>query len=53
MTGRAQRPMRGLQRAENDAWQAAIADHMGSILVGHDPRTFRHLGDKYDDHRAK
>jgi predicted nucleic acid-binding protein len=21
---------------ENDAWQAALADHMGAILVGHD-----------------
>jgi predicted nucleic acid-binding protein len=28
---------------ENDAWQAALADHMGAILVGHDPRSFRRL----------
>jgi predicted nucleic acid-binding protein len=39
--------------AENDAWQAALADHMGAILVGHDPRAFRRLGDRYEDHRAK
>jgi predicted nucleic acid-binding protein len=32
---------------ENDAWQAALADHMGAILVGHDPRAFRRLGDRY------
>ena len=38
---------------ENDSWQAALADHMGAILVGHDPRAFRRLGDRYEDHRAK
>jgi predicted nucleic acid-binding protein len=38
---------------ENDAWQAALADHMGAILVGHDPKAFRCLGDKYEDHRDK
>jgi predicted nucleic acid-binding protein len=38
---------------ENDAWQAALADHMGAILVGHDPRAFRRLGDRYEDHRVK
>jgi predicted nucleic acid-binding protein len=38
---------------ENDAWQAALADHMGAIVVGHDPRAFRRLGDRYEDHRAK
>jgi predicted nucleic acid-binding protein len=38
---------------ENDAWQAALADHMGAILVGHDPRAFGRLGDRYEDHRAK
>jgi predicted nucleic acid-binding protein len=38
---------------ENDAWQAALADHMGAILVGHDPRAFRRLGDRYEDHRDK
>jgi predicted nucleic acid-binding protein len=38
---------------ENDAWQAAFADQMGAILVGHDPRAFRRLGDRYEDHRAE
>ena len=38
---------------ENDAWQAALADHIGAILVGHDPRAFRRLGDRYEDHRTK
>jgi predicted nucleic acid-binding protein len=38
---------------ENDARQAALADHMGAILVGHDPRAFRRLGDRYEDHRPK
>ena len=38
---------------ENDSWQAALADHMGAILVGHDPRAFRRLGDRYESHRAK
>ncbi len=38
---------------ENDAWQAALADHMGAILVGHDPRAFRRLGAGYEDHWAK
>ena len=38
---------------ENDAWQAALTDHMGAILVGHDQRAFRRLGDRYEDHRAK
>jgi predicted nucleic acid-binding protein len=28
---------------ENDAWQAAIAQQMGAVLVGHD-RGFKHLG---------
>jgi predicted nucleic acid-binding protein len=37
---------------ENDAWQAALADQMGAVLVGHDPRAFRRLGDRYEDHRA-
>ena len=38
---------------ENDAWQGALADHMGAILVGHDSRAFRRLGDRYEDHRVK
>jgi predicted nucleic acid-binding protein len=36
---------------ENDAWQAAIAQSMGAILVGHDNAAFRRLGADYDDHR--
>jgi predicted nucleic acid-binding protein len=35
---------------ENDAWQAAIAEHMGAVLVGHDPRAFKRLGAAYEDH---
>jgi len=38
---------------ENDAWQVALAAHMGAILVGHDPRAFRRLGDGYEDHRVR
>jgi predicted nucleic acid-binding protein len=36
---------------ENDAWQAALADQMGAVVVGHDPSAFRRLGDRYEDHR--
>jgi predicted nucleic acid-binding protein len=36
---------------ENDAWQSAIADRMGAVVVGHD-RAFRSLGARYDDHRG-
>jgi predicted nucleic acid-binding protein len=43
----------GRRLGENDAWQTALADHMGAILVGHDPRAFRRLGDRYEDHRAR
>jgi predicted nucleic acid-binding protein len=43
----------GSRMGENDAWQAALAAHMGAILVGHDPRAFRRLGERYEDHRAK
>jgi len=35
---------------ENDAWQAAIAEQMGAVLVGHDPRAFKRLGAGYEDH---
>jgi len=38
---------------ENDAWQAAIAEQMGAILVGHDPKAFKRLGAAYEDHRRK
>jgi predicted nucleic acid-binding protein len=37
---------------ENDAWQAAVALHMGGRVVGHDARAFARLGDAYEDHRA-
>jgi predicted nucleic acid-binding protein len=36
---------------ENDAWQVAIADTMDAVIVGHDPKAFDRLGDRYDDHR--
>lgn len=44
---------RGARRrlGENDAWQAAIAEHMDGIIVGHD-RAFQPLGARYHDHRA-
>jgi predicted nucleic acid-binding protein len=35
---------------ENDAWQAAIAEQMGAVLVGHDAAAFGRLGADYDDH---
>ena len=35
---------------ENDAWQVAIAEQMGAILVGHDHKAFQRLGAGYDDH---
>jgi predicted nucleic acid-binding protein len=35
---------------ENDAWQAAIAEQMGAVLVGHDPKAFKRLGAAYEDH---
>jgi predicted nucleic acid-binding protein len=36
---------------ENDAWQVAVAECMDAVIVGHDPRAFRRLGDGYEDHR--
>jgi predicted nucleic acid-binding protein len=36
---------------ENDAWQVAVADCMGAVIVGHDPAAFQRLGARYDDHR--
>lgn len=36
---------------ENDAWQAAVAECMDAVLVGHDPKAFTRLGPRYDDHR--
>jgi predicted nucleic acid-binding protein len=38
---------------ENDAWQAAIAQHMGAVIVGHDSGAFQRLGSGYEDHRRK
>jgi predicted nucleic acid-binding protein len=34
---------------ENDAWQAAIAEQMNGVIVGHD-RAFQRFGARYDDH---
>lgn len=36
---------------ENDAWQAAIADCREAVVVGHDPKAFARLGQRYDDHQ--
>jgi predicted nucleic acid-binding protein len=38
---------------ENDAWQAAIAEHMGAVLIGHDPKAFKRLGEAYEDYWRK
>jgi predicted nucleic acid-binding protein len=38
---------------ENDAWQVAISDTMDAVIVGHDPKAFGRLGDRYDDHRSQ
>ena len=38
---------------ENDAWQVAIADAMDATIVGHDPKAFHRLGDRYEDHRVQ
>ena len=37
---------------ENDAWQAAVAEQMGAVLVGHD-KAFKRLGAAYEDHWRK
>jgi predicted nucleic acid-binding protein len=34
---------------ENDAWQAAITEQMGAVLIGHD-KAFKRLGAGYEDH---
>jgi predicted nucleic acid-binding protein len=36
---------------ENDAWQVAVAECMGAVIVGHDPKAFSRLGEGYRDHR--
>ena len=35
---------------ENDAWQCAVAERMGAVLVGNDA-AFDTLGSRYEDHR--
>ena len=35
---------------ENDAWQCAVAERMGAVLVGNDA-AFNTLGSRYEDHR--
>ncbi len=35
---------------ENDAWQCAVAERAGAVVVGHDA-AFQALGLRYDDHR--
>lgn len=35
---------------ENDAWQCAVAERIGAVVVGHDI-AFQALGPRYDDHR--
>jgi predicted nucleic acid-binding protein len=36
---------------ENDAWQAATAESMKSVILGHD-HAFKRLGDVYEDYRS-
>jgi predicted nucleic acid-binding protein len=38
---------------ENDAWQAAIAECMNGMIVGHDRKAFDKLGDVYEDHHRR
>lgn len=35
---------------ENDAWQCAVAERLGAVVVGHDAG-FEPLASRYDDHR--
>lgn len=37
---------------ENDAWQAAVAESIDAVLLGHD-RDFKRLGPAYHDYRAR
>ena len=47
----ANRQKRSARRmGENDAWQNAVAERMGAVIVGHDAG-FEVLGSRYDDHR--
>lgn len=43
----------GRRMGENDAWQIAIADAIDAAIVGHDPRAFGRLGERYQDHRGR
>jgi len=36
---------------ENDAWQVAIAEQMGAVVVGHDQSAFQRLGEGYEDYQ--
>jgi predicted nucleic acid-binding protein len=48
------RQRRARQRPrENDAWQVAVAEQMGALLLGHDPAAFGRLGGGHEDHRAQ
>ncbi len=50
----AARQLRAANRmGENDAWQAAIAEHLGAVLVGSDDAAFQRLGARYEDHRRE
>jgi predicted nucleic acid-binding protein len=40
----------GQRMGENDAWQAAVAECMDAVIVGHDHTAFARLGERYDDH---
>ena len=45
---------RATQRmSENDAWQAAVAESLDAVIVGHDLEAFERLGLGYDDHRKR
>jgi hypothetical protein len=36
----------------DSTWQAAIAEQMGVVLIGHDLAAFKRLGAGYKDHGA-
>ena len=42
----------GHRMGENDAWQVAVAECMGAVIVGSDRKAFGRLGKAYEDHRA-
>jgi len=50
----AERQRRAAHRmGENDAWQAAIAEHLGAVVVGSDDAAFQRRGAHYEDHRRE